>query len=391
MASRPVLLALASSFSVAALGVACSASSTDGAAAAPSTTTDGPGATSDAATPPPPPDATDAGDDAGDDSIVVQPKPAGKGFAGAYSSPTIVREGSIYHAYFAKQTIGGKHYNTPHATFDDAGNFTFVGEALPNLGTGADDVGGYQVWAPAVAKIDATHWMLYYAATVAGTTSKKCIWRAHAAGPDGPFVDDFAGPLVCQDGTLWSIDPYVVKDSAGTWQFSARIDQPGGINTIQNRPLGPLGENFAPGSDFAVLTKNAPTSWEQPVLENAAVVQLTPPSGAAHWFVFYSGGAWDDNSYAVGYADCGTSLTGPCVKKTPTGPWMATDKTTGVFGPGTPTFYTSAAGATLMSVQAWQYAGGKSNAMNNGQIMRTYTLTIDNAYVPTATLVRVDL
>ncbi|HEY8078724.1 MAG TPA: family 43 glycosylhydrolase, partial [Labilithrix sp.] len=320
------------------------------------------------------------------------PKPSGKGFPGAYSSPTIVRVGTTYHAYFAKQSFGGKHYNVPHAKFDDAGNFTVVGEALPKLGAGADDTDPYEVWAPAVAQIDATHWMLYYAATVSGTVSKKCIWRAHASDPDGPFVDDYAGPLVCSDASQWSIDPYVVKDDAGTWQLSARIDQPGGINTIQNRPLGPQGESFAAGSDWTELTHNAPTSWEQPVLENAAVVQLTPPSGPAHWFVFYSGGAWDKNTYAVGYADCGTSLTGgACVKKTPTGPWMASDKATDVWGPGTPTFYTNASGATLMSVQAWQYSGGKSNAMNNGQIMRTYTLTIDNAYVPTATLVRVDL
>jgi len=44
-----------------------------------------------------------------------------------------------------------------------------------------------------------------------------------------------------------------------------------------------------------------------------------------------------------------------------------------------------------MSVQAWQYSGGTGNPRNRGQIMRTYRVTIDNAYRPTARLVRVDL
>jgi hypothetical protein len=70
---------------------------------------------------------------------------------------------------------------------------------------------------------------------------------------------------------------------------------------------------------------------------------------------------------------------------------MATDAATGVFGPGTPTFYTNEAGETLMSVQAWQYSGGQTNPQNDkGQIMRTYTISIDASYVPGTTLVRID-
>jgi hypothetical protein len=341
-------------------------------------------------------DASDAsiGDSGDSDDAgggVVTPKDGGAGFIGAYSSPTIVRDGTTFHAYFAKQKINGKIYNTPHATFTSNGDWTFVGEALPQLGAQAvAGAGNYTVWAPSVAQIDATHWMLYYTSHLAGTPEKKCIWRAHAASADGPFVDDYAGPIECEPASLWAIDPYLVKDAQGTWHLAARIDEPGGINTIQLRALTAQADAYAAGSSWVKLTENAPTSWEQPVLENAGLVRLTPPVGEAHWFVFYSGGAWSDNSYAVGYADCGTGINGPCVKKTPNGPWLATDAPNGVFGPGTPTFYGSGTGDTLMSVQAWEFSGGVSNPKNNGQIMRTYKMTIDNAYLPTATLVRVD-
>lgn len=339
-------------------------------------------------------DGTDAGEDLGD--TVVTPKDGGAGFPGAYSSPTIVREGSVYHAYFAQQTFGGKHYNVPHATFTETGGWTVVGEALPHLGAQADDgPGRYTVWAPSAAKIGPNRWMLYYTAHLAGTVSKKCIWRAHATSPEGPFVDDYAGPIVCSPSseTLWTIDPYLVADAQGTWNLAARVDQAGGINTISLHALDANADQLAGASTWTELTHNSPTSWEQPVMENAGIVRLAPPGGGSpHWFVFYSGGAWSDDSYAVGYADCGVSLAvGACTKGTPNGPWLATDKNAGVFGPGTPTFVTNAAGDTLMMVQAWQYSGGKSNPKNDGQIMRTYAVTIDASYTPTATLVRVDL
>ncbi len=349
----------------------------------------GDAATSDASSPADS-DVSDGADDDGSGGV-VQPKDGGVGFIGAYASPSIVRDGTTYHAYFAAQRINGTHYNIPHATFTADGTWTFVGEALPHLGAQAfDGPGNYPVWAPGAAQIDATHWMLYYTAQLQGTQAKKCIWRAHAASANGPFVDDYAGPIECEPASLWAIDPYLVKDAQGTWHLAARIDQPGGINTIQLRALTASADGFAPGASWIQATQNSPSSWEQPVLENAGVVRLAPPTGEPHWFVFYSGRAWSDDTYAVGYADCGPGIGGPCTKKTPNGPWLATDADAGVFGPGTPTFYTNGAGDTLMSVQAWEFSGGVSNKKNNGQIMRTYVMSIDDAYTPTATFLRVD-
>ncbi|MCA9595655.1 MAG: hypothetical protein KC776_20210, partial [Myxococcales bacterium] len=213
---------------------------------------------------------------------------------------------------------------------------------------------------------------------------------AHADNPAGPFVDDYAGPMYCAPNTLWAIDAYTVQDAQGGWHLSARIDQPGGINTIQIRALTDNGAQFASGSKWIELTHNAPKSWEQPVLENAGIVRLTPPSGKPHWFVFYSARAWSNDSYAIGYSDCGTGINGPCTKQTPNGPWFKSNKAKGVFGPGTPTFYTDENGDVLMSVQAWEFSGGTSNPKNHGQIMRTYKITVDDQYKPHRMLVRVD-
>jgi Glycosyl hydrolases family 43 len=322
---------------------------------------------------------------------------SGPGFPGAYASPTIVRDGATYHAYFAQQSINGNHFHVPHGTFTADGKWTLHGEALPKLGAHAKPDG--VVWAPAVAKIDDTHWMLYYAADLEGTDQKKCIWRAHSSDAHGPFVDDYAGPIQCMDGSEWAIDPYLVQDGQGDWTLSARLDLPGGINTIQLRKLNASAQNYADGSDWKLLTRNSPGSWEQPVLENAGIVRLATPSGTKHWFVFYSGRAWADDSYAVGYADCGASIDGDdngagqprCTKMTPNAPWLDTDSSKKLFGPGTPTFYDDGAGNDVMSVQAWQYQGGKANKKNNGQIMQTYEIHIDESFAPHQRLLRTDL
>ena len=326
----------------------------------------------------------------GDDPIDIKNK-NGSEFPGAFASPSIVREGDTYHAWMAKQRANGKVYNIAHATLSPDGKWKLQGDALPKLGKGAVHSGGYAVWAPGAAKIDANHWALYYSATLEGHGQKKCIWRARANSPDGPFVDDFDGPIECLDGGLWAIDPDLVQDAKGTWHLVARLDEPGGINTIKIRQLSDNALHFAPGSSWIELTHNRAKSWEQPVMENAAMVRLKPPGGGnPHWFVFYSGRAWANNSYAVGYADCGESINGPCDKKTVNGPWMATDADAKVFGPGTPTFYKDESGTQLMSVQVWRYSGGKANDKNNGQSMRTYALTIGDGYHPHADPLRVD-
>jgi len=340
---------------------------------------------------------TDSVDDESSSVDSDQAADTSKTFAGHFASPTVVRDGARHEVYVAKQTVNGKSMNAPHGSFTDFGAWKFHGDALPKLGKHASPHG--VVWAPAAAKISEGHWMLYYTAHLEGTEEKKCIWRAHATSANGPFKDDYDGPIQCQEGSHWAIDPYLVQGDGGKWHLAARLDEPGGINTIQIRRLDATGEHFSNGSKWKLLTKNAPHSWEQPVLENAGIVQLTPKGETeGHWFVFYSGRAWDDDSYAIGYADCGTRITGEdrgdgeprCKKVTTDGPWLKTNADDNLFGPGTPTFFTDEEGHTLMSIQAWQHKNGKRNKDNHGQIMKTYKIKVDDHYKPSVKLLHTD-
>lgn len=307
-------------------------------------------------------------------------------FHGRFGSPTIVRDGDTLHAYFAIQSYDHETVHVTHARSDDNGaTWLRVGEALPHLSRDALQSGS--VWAPGAAKIDDDRWMLYYTAQVAGTVHKMCTYRAHAAGPHGPFVDDFNGPIICPDSTLWAIDPYPVKDAHGDWHLMARIDEPNGVNTIQIRTLGAYGQHFAPGSDWVKLTQITKGGWEEPVMENAAMVRLDA-GGEKRWYVFYSGGSYRNNSYGVGYADCGPSINGPCVKKTVSGPWLSSQPKIHMYGPGTPTFYRDGHGRTIMAVNTWKYSGGQDNAKNHGQVMHEFEVHIGPHGKPVATFLR---
>ena len=322
----------------------------------------------------------------GEEDGIVDGEVALQPFHGRFGSPSIVRDGDVLHAYLPIQQFDGETVHVAHARSNDGGaTWLRVGDALPELNQLAKQDGA--VWAPGAARIDADHWMLYYTAGRTGTERHMCTYRAHAPGPHGPFVDDFDGPLVCPDGGLWAIDPYPVRDAHGDWHLLARIDEPDGVNTIAIRTLGELGRFFAPGSDWVTLTRITKGSWEEPVMENAAIVRLDA-NGEKRWYVFYSGGSYRDNSYAVGYADCGASIAGPCVKKTGAAPWLASRPDLQMYGPGTPTFWRDDRGRTIMAVNTWKFSGGQSNPKNHGQIMHLFEVHIGATGKPVATFLR---
>ncbi len=324
--------------------------------------------------------------DAEPSEVVLDSELALPMFHGRFGSPTIVRDGDQLHAYFAIQAFQGETQHVAHARSDDGGaHWLRIGDALPRLNDLAVQSGS--VWAPGAARIDDDHWMLYYSAVRSGTEHHMCTYRAHASSPHGPFVDDYAGPLVCPDNGLWAIDPYPVRDAHGDWHLLARVDEPNGVNTISIRRLGEFGQHFVPGSDWVQLTRITKGSWEEPVMENAAIVRLDA-NGQKRWFVFYSGGSYRDNSYGVGYADCGTGIDGPCTKKTPTKPWLSNRADLHMFGPGTPTFYRAANGDVLMAVNTWKFSGGQDNPLNHGQIMHIFKVRIGANGTPVATFVR---
>ncbi|KAK4100100.1 glycoside hydrolase family 43 protein [Parathielavia hyrcaniae] len=100
-------------------------------------------------------------------------------------------------------------------------NWTYLPEAdpLPTPGAWAHPMQGSQTWAPAVARLNDTAYVLYYAAQLAGKNAHyHCIGAATSSSPGkggilGPY-DPLPRPVVCPLHAGGAIDPAAFRDPA---------------------------------------------------------------------------------------------------------------------------------------------------------------------------------
>ena len=97
-------------------------------------------------------------------------------------------------------------------------------------------------------------------------------------------------------------------------------------------------------------------AWEAPLVEAPSLVRVADgPRGSGgvprhDYVLFYSGGWWESDGYAVGYAT-GPGPLGPFRKETTTEPWLASGP--GMAGPGGAEVFTAADGTGRIAFHAW--------------------------------------
>jgi hypothetical protein len=185
-----------------------------------------------------------------------------------------------------------------------------VGDALETVPAWA--VPGY-TWAPAILHLAASpttattparsdEYVLYYTVHEAATGA-QCITSAVAPGPLGPFVDDSTGPLVCDRADGGSIDPSPFVDRDGTLWLQWKRERAIRSSAIVSQRLGPDGRSLV-GPPVDLLS--ADRSWEHGVVEAPALLD----AGGRYW-LFVSGGVWNERSYSEGVTSC-AGPAGPC-------------------------------------------------------------------------------
>lgn len=206
----------------------------------------------------------------------------------------------------------GEHakWRVPYLVHGSASNVGMArcasGDALPG-GPGGWAKPGSDIWAPGVVKYNGK-FLMYYTATKAGTTNKKCIGLAESDSARGPFRE----PRVwaCPSGTRWAIDANPVVDASTnrlyvTYRDDAITSGPEtGISIVRTDS-----EGKAVWSTRKSLLKSTDISWdtksittETHVVENPAMLKR-----GGVWYVFYSGNQWNTRRYATGIAKCGSS------------------------------------------------------------------------------------
>jgi Glycosyl hydrolases family 43 len=249
-----------------------------------------------------------------------------------FPDPFVLRVSDTYYVY-STNTAG---FHVPVLT---TGGLTGGGsrhDALPTLPAWSS---GDEVWAPAALQRGSV-FVLYYATRPKGV-DHLCISAAIGAKPAGPFVDRSPGPMVCPPGG--AIDPSPFIDASGQAYLLWKNDGP--TASIAAETLDPTGLKLV-GSPTVLLTSDQP--WEDHVVEAPSMVR-----DANRYYLFYSGGHWNTDSYAIGYAVCGSPL-GPCTKPLAQ-PWLGSNFT--AQGPGGQEFFTDPGGGQWMVLHAW--VGGK--------------------------------
>jgi hypothetical protein len=252
--------------------------------------------------------------------------------------PFMFEQGGEYYLFTSQDK---DHANVPVHEGATIGAWGPEVDALPNLPPWA--VPGV-VWAPDVAQFGA-HFMLYFTAQLAGVSPQTmCIGDAISAAVAGPYLPA-ATPLVCQRSLGGSIDPRVFVDGDGQpsllWKSdqNARADQAGlpTENTqIYSQALSADGLTLT-GEPSVIFGPDE--AWQNHIVEAPQMVLVR----GTYW-LFYSGGWFNQTDYAIGVARC-DGPNGPCADDSPV-PFLGSNAQGE--GPGEESVFSNAAGVWLL-------------------------------------------
>jgi len=293
--------------------------------------------------------------------------PAFAGLSGTYSNPLspldtpdsdVVRLGGTYYAF----STGDGFDNIPVMITTDLSSWPQtllfnpdVRDALP-CQTGTVQGGTCQIsawatrapgngspWSPSMIQVGGEFYLFY--AAWDPSVSHYCIGVAESTGVTGPYVDDSAGPVVCQPDIGGSIDPDVYQDQAGNYYLAWKNNDGYSSTSPATLWVSPVafdadGAQLV-GSTSALITQNR--MWET-TIEQPDMVLL-----GGRWLLFFSGGLWETSGYSIAYANC-QGPVGPCADPNMTPVFASAGA---VAGPGAPSIFTDTSGSLWMAYNAW--------------------------------------
>jgi hypothetical protein len=249
--------------------------------------------------------------------------------------PFLLEDGDRWVLYTTQVGLA----NIPVSTTPDLAAWSTPTDALPQLPAWAE---WGRTWAPGALQRPGG-FVLYFAAR-SRTTGRQCIGAATSTSATGPFTSTSPEPLVCQPELGGSIDPHPFVDADGTTYLLWKADGNaiGARSTLYSQRLRPDGLALE-GQPTPLVHNDA--AWEEPLIENPAFALL-----GGRYVLLYSGGWWESDDYATGYATCDSPL-GPCAKVTTKSPLHTSNSK--VAGPAGACVITGPAGDMWLAHHAW--------------------------------------
>jgi putative cell wall-binding protein len=295
---------------------------------------------------------------------VVQPS-ATPAFDADAPDPDVVRVGTTYYAFTTGTTWGNRigvlTSTSPNTGWRTLTGKTFGSTALPSAPSWQQPD---TQWAPGVFAWN-NRWVMFYAAK-SKANGHWCLSVATANAPAGPYSDGSAGPLVCQLDLGGSIDPQPFVDIDGRpWLHWKNNDgSSAAVSSVWAAPLGADGTTPA-GPAQLVMSKDSVNQPWQNTVDNPQMVVV---DGVR--YLFFSGGDFESDRYAVGYAVC-DGPAGPC-RQPAAGPILSSYGS--VAGPAGGTVFDDGAGNWWLSYHAWT-AGCTSYACGGARRMYVAALS----------------
>jgi hypothetical protein len=215
--------------------------------------------------------------------------------------PFMIAQGGRYYLFTSQ---GDMPANVPVRSGTSPTQFGLVSEALPTLPAWAEPGG---TWAPDVHQFG-HHYVLYFTAAVKDPGAHiECIGDAYSTKLVGPYIAS-ASPFICQLAMGGSIDPRTFVDSDGqaymVWKSDENSDVNGtSLTNIFSQPLSADGLHLL-GQPKRIFGPDEP--WQGRIVEAPDMVLIK-----GVYYLFYSGGWFNQPGYAIGVARCSGPL-GPC-------------------------------------------------------------------------------
>lgn len=270
---------------------------------------------------------------------------------GSFADPFVLAWRGRYYAYgtgLHGHEAGGQGRAFEVLSSADLERWESHGGALTPLSDQPQDY-----WAPEVAEQGGTFY-LYYSV---GTGDQGHHLRvATAPHPLGPFTDQ---GLNLTPGEAFAIDPHPFVDQDGRWYLFYARDLLEGERVGTSLAVMPMLNPLTPGGPPTTVLR-ASGDWQLyrrgremygqvydwHTLEGPFVVRR-----GGRYVCFYSGGAWTNDTYGVGYAVADHPL-GPWREPEP-GPVVLRSGLGGLIGPGHNSLLTSAGGQDVIVFHAW--------------------------------------
>jgi beta-xylosidase len=265
---------------------------------------------------------------------------------------------SLTDGYYAYGT-NGNGANIQVMFSPDLRRWKRLPDALPALpGWAAPNF----TWSPAVLERPGGY-VLYYAVRDR-RGGRQAISIATSTHPAGPFTDRSTEPFIYQFDLGGSIDPSTFVDLDGSAHLLWKEDS----NAIHQTSSLWIGELAGDGLELGVQTRLLihDAAWEEPLIEAPCLV-----TEGGVYYLFYSGGWWNTDRYAIGYATA-TDRLGPYEKQTSGGPWFASDAQ--VAGPGGQEWFVDQQGGWHVAYHGWE--PGRVNRRGSGRTLRIMSVSL---------------